>query len=77
MKHAYKLILIFISILLLPLSSNAADAYTPPKVEIDWPSFLAKQDPVWDRLPTEFDEGAQLGNGLACFMVSTWARDGL
>jgi alpha-L-fucosidase 2 len=65
MKHARKLILIFISILLLPLSSNAADAYTPPKVEIDWPSFLAKQDPVWDRLPAEFDEGAQLGNGLA------------
>lgn len=65
MINARILTIIFTSLLLLPFCANASNDYTPPKVEIDWPSFLAKQDPVWDRLPTEFDESAQVGNGLA------------
>ncbi|MDR2641648.1 MAG: hypothetical protein LBC74_02520 [Planctomycetaceae bacterium] len=32
--------------------------------EIDWQAFLAKQDPVWVKLPEKFDHGAFLGNGL-------------
>lgn len=33
-------------------------------VKVDWPSFIAQQDPTWDVLPTHFDTGAFLGNGL-------------
>ncbi|MDR2761742.1 MAG: hypothetical protein LBB88_03975 [Planctomycetaceae bacterium] len=32
--------------------------------EIDWQSFLSKQDIVWERMPSHFDHGAFLGNGL-------------
>jgi hypothetical protein len=37
-----------------------------PKVTLqaDWPSFLAKQDPVWNRMPTDYFEGPFVGNGL-------------
>ncbi|MDR1477952.1 MAG: alpha-L-fucosidase, partial [Planctomycetaceae bacterium] len=31
---------------------------------IDWQTFLAKQDAVWEKLPQKFDHGAFLGNGL-------------
>ena len=31
---------------------------------VDWQTFLAKQDPVWEKLPQQFDHGAFLGNGL-------------
>ncbi|MDR1341352.1 MAG: hypothetical protein LBK58_15065 [Prevotellaceae bacterium] len=31
---------------------------------IDWQTFLAKQDPVREKLPQKFDHGAFLGNGL-------------
>jgi hypothetical protein len=31
---------------------------------VDWQTFLAKQDPVWEKLPRKFDHGAFLGNGL-------------
>ncbi|MDR1224740.1 MAG: alpha-L-fucosidase [Tannerella sp.] len=34
------------------------------QVNIDWQTFLAKQDPVWETLPQKFDHGAFLGNGL-------------
>ena len=36
----------------------------PITLSVDWPSFLAKQDPVWDRLPTNYFEGPFVGNGL-------------
>jgi hypothetical protein len=32
--------------------------------DIDWQTFLAKQDLVWEKLPQKFDHGAFLGNGL-------------
>jgi alpha-L-fucosidase 2 len=47
------------------LATCAAQDYAPPAVEIDWPAFLARQDPVWEQLPREFDDSAQVGNGLA------------
>ncbi|MDR3232253.1 MAG: hypothetical protein LBT46_01060 [Planctomycetaceae bacterium] len=32
--------------------------------DIDWQAFLAKQDPVWVKMPQKFNHGAFLGNGL-------------
>ncbi|MEI6604844.1 MAG: glycoside hydrolase family 95-like protein [Verrucomicrobiota bacterium] len=34
------------------------------QIQIDWPSFLARHDMVWDSLPQNFDCGAFLGNGM-------------
>jgi alpha-L-fucosidase 2 len=31
---------------------------------VDWPAFLARHDLVWKRVPTKWEEGAFLGNGL-------------
>jgi hypothetical protein len=56
-------------LLLAFLSTCAAQDYAPPAVEIDWPAFLARQDPVWEQLPRGFDDSAQVGNGLAGLSV--------
>jgi hypothetical protein len=45
---------IFVTFVALPLF--AAD--------VDWQTFLAKQDPVWVKMPQKFNHGAFLGNGL-------------
>jgi len=37
---------------------------SPVKIEIDWPAFMERHDLVWDALPTKFDYGAFLGNGM-------------
>lgn len=42
-------------------------------MRVDWAGFLARQDPIWERLPERFDDGAFLGNGL---MGATIYRDG-
>jgi len=34
------------------------------RVEVDWADYMARQDPVWDRLPADYFEGAFVGNGL-------------
>src|SRR5205814_8540243 len=34
-----------------------------PAARVDWPTFLARQDLVWDRLPTGWGESAFIGNG--------------
>jgi hypothetical protein len=34
------------------------------KIEIDWPSFMARQDMIWDRMPDDYFEGPFVGNGL-------------
>jgi hypothetical protein len=34
-----------------------------PAAGVDWPRFLARQDLVWDRLPTGWGESAFIGNG--------------
>ena len=69
MKFTYKFRLVITFFLLAPFSASAANAYAPPSMEIDWPAFLAKQDPIWKQLPKEFDESAQVGNGLAGLSV--------
>jgi len=34
------------------------------QLRVDWPSFLHNQDPVWDRMPTNYFQGPFVGNGL-------------
>ena len=41
--------------------------------KVDWPAFLARHDLVFETLPTQFDYGAFLGNGLLGAMIY---RDG-
>jgi len=48
----------------LTLLTSTARAAAPPKVDVDWPRFLAQQDLSWTKLPTKWEEGAFLGNGL-------------
>lgn len=57
----------------LLLVSFEANAATPLADKVDWPAFLARHDLVFETLPTEFDYGAFLGNGL---LGATIYRDG-
>ncbi len=41
--------------------------------QVDWRAFLHRNDLVWDTLPSQFDDGAFLGNGL---IGTTIYRDG-
>ncbi len=50
-----------------PVGEAGADA--PPRGTINWPGFLAQQDPVWERLPANWWEAPFLGNGLMGTMV--------
>lgn len=59
---------LFLICVLLGLSVTHAQSASH-KSEIDWPSFLSYQDPVWERLPTEWNDGAFLGNGELGDMV--------
>jgi alpha-L-fucosidase 2 len=36
---------------------------TAPATRVDWPTFLARHDLVWERLPTRWGESAFIGNG--------------
>ena len=62
---------------LLAMSGTSAVCQSTQKsmvdVRVDWPSFLTRQDLIWDALPAQFDDGAFLGNGL---MGATIYRDG-
>ena len=37
---------------------------TMPSLNLNWPEFMARQDPVWDSLPGSYFEGPFVGNGL-------------
>lgn len=52
--------------LVLSCAGTAAPAASKAGVEVrvDWPAFLARHDLIWDKLPTDFDRGAFLGNGM-------------
>ncbi|MDP6046362.1 MAG: discoidin domain-containing protein [Phycisphaerae bacterium] len=41
-----------------------ADIESQVKVKVDWPQFIKRHDLIWDALPTNFDYGAFLGNGM-------------
>ncbi|HTX20903.1 MAG TPA: hypothetical protein VMD27_03430 [Candidatus Aquilonibacter sp.] len=44
---------------------------------MDWETFLAKQDLVWDKLPTNWESGAFIGNGLLGAMIYSDGTNGL
>src|SRR5256886_1042292 len=47
----------------LTLGCPVALAQSRPAARVDWPTFLSRQDLVWDRLPTGWGESAFIGNG--------------
>src|SRR5213080_1278326 len=56
------------------LACPVALAQSRPAARVDWPTFLARQDLVWDRLPTGWGESAFIGNGRLGATID--ARDG-
>ena len=44
------------------------------KFEIDWPTFLARHDMLWKRLPSNWREAPWTGNGMVGSML--WREDG-
>jgi alpha-L-rhamnosidase len=51
------------------IATVPAHIYEAPRVQIDWPAFLAKQDPVWEQMPQDHDDGGQVGNGVVGMTV--------
>ena len=51
---------LIVALISLPFLNATPDV----SLRVDWPSFLAKQDPVWNRMPTNYFEGPFVGNGL-------------
>jgi alpha-L-fucosidase 2 len=49
------------------VASSAAES--PVSVQLDWPEFMARQDLIWETLPTHFDYGAFMGNGMLGSMI--------
>ena len=72
-----KQVLIIGSTLLISIiafTTEAACYYTIPKKDsvkslVDWPTFLSRNDIVWEALPTKFDHGVFHGNGLMGCMI--------
>src|SRR5881275_112633 len=58
----------------LTLVCPVALAQSRPAARVDWPTFLGRQDLVWDRLPTGWGESAFIGNGRLGATID--ARDG-
>src|SRR5205823_3090501 len=58
----------------LTLVCPVALAQSRPAARVDWPTFLARQDLVWDRLPTGWGESPFIGNGRLGATID--ARDG-
>lgn len=44
---------------------------------VDWQKFLAQQDLVWDKLPTNWESGAFIGNGLLGAMIYSGGTNAL
>lgn len=60
--NKHKTLLLLITFLL----RHSCPAQQAPAVQlkVDWQQYLGRQDLVWDRLPTDYFEGAFVGNGL-------------
>jgi alpha-L-fucosidase 2 len=56
---------ISLALLLVALVSQAIEA----RMEVDWPKFLARHDLLWETLPTKWESGAFIGNGLLGAMI--------
>jgi hypothetical protein len=53
-----------LSAALLTLSALHARAADEVTDKIDWPRFLSRSDMLWKKVPTKWNEGAFMGNGL-------------
>lgn len=72
MKPFQTIVMFMLSTILLVVGSSSVartPAQSPVSVEIDWPAFMARQDLVWETLPTDFDYGAFMGNGMLGTMI--------
>lgn len=69
------IVAMFASFLISAVSKAAEPARPNVQTEINWPSFLARQDMTWDQLPRQWNEGAFLGNGQIGLMVYTTPSD--
>lgn len=49
---------------ILAAAFSSPTARAQPRAKVDWPSFMARHDLVWKRVPRRWEEGAFLGNGL-------------
>ena len=61
------MVAILAAAILVANRANSEPLPTPASavtMQVDWPGFLARHDLVWDALPTHFDYGAFLGNGM-------------
>ena len=67
-KTALLLSLVFV------MAANANPHPEELRDGIDWRVFLAAQDPVWERMPTVWNDGAFLGNGQLGDMVYADSR---
>lgn len=65
MKKDKLILLIFL------LKLSVIEIYASHNVsrDIDWPAFMQKQDMIWNVLPTDWDEGPFLGNGMMGTMI--------
>jgi alpha-L-fucosidase 2 len=45
--------------------------------DVDWEKFLARQDLVWNSMPTNWESGAFIGNGLLGAMIYTGGTNAL
>ena len=71
-----KLALRLIILPLLALSAALLDTRaSSPRIDVNWPAFLARHDPLWEQLPRQWNEGAFVGNGQLGVMVYATLAD--
>ncbi len=51
-------------LILCALVRTAAALVPSSGPNVNWPSFMGRQDPVWERMPADYYEGPFAGNGL-------------
>lgn len=54
------LLILLFALISLPILNASPDV----TIRVDWPSFLAKQDSFWTRMPVNYFEGPFVGSGL-------------
>ena len=64
-----------IAFLLMGLYGCSEKKSSQVETDIDWPSFLAQHDLVWEVLPLQWNEGAFVGNGQVGMMIYATMKD--
>jgi hypothetical protein len=72
-----KLMMVFTVVCLAGCLSIPTVSKETIKIEVDWPAFMARHDPVWEVLPAQFDHGAFLGNGMLGTTIYTQGKNRL